>query len=146
MFVSQLVKPMIHCRHVQSHLRLGIFLLPSASRSREMHQYLLHHLSNVTEIRTRIGNLNDHKIVMSRKLQSATLFAVQLKLYADPLLVRGHSYISKRKLTHVSREIKIYDKQQTWIFTTRLKFPPFFLFTLYCFYTKISLLLVLCQF
>ena len=84
---------MIHCRHVQSHLRLRVLLLPFiASRSRDMHQYLLHHLSNVTEIRTRIGNLNDHKIAMSRKLQSATCFAVQLKLYADPLLVRGHSF------------------------------------------------------
>ena len=29
---------------------------------------------------------------MSRKLQSASRFAVQLKLYADPLLVRGLSY------------------------------------------------------
>jgi len=83
---------MIHQGYVQSHVRLGVFLLSSASRSREMHRYLLHHLSNVTEIRKRIGNLNDHKIAMSRKLQSATRFAVQLKLYADPLLVRGHSY------------------------------------------------------
>ena len=100
MFVSQLVKLMFHCRHVQSHLRLGVFLLPLASRSREMHQYLLRHLSNVTEIRTRIGNLNDHKIAMSRKLQSATRFAVKLKLYADPLRSE-RTFLYKRTLTSV---------------------------------------------
>ena len=100
MFVSQLVKLMIHCRHVQSHLRLGVFLLRLASRSREMHQYLLHHLSNVTEIRTRIGNLNDHKIAMSRKLQSATRFAVKLKPYADPLCSE-RTFLCKRTLKSV---------------------------------------------
>ena len=99
-FVSQLVKLMIHCRHVQSHLRLGVFLLRLASRSREMHQYLLHHLSNVTEIRTRIANLNDHKIAMSRKLQSATRFAVKLKLYADPLRSE-RTFLCKRTLKSV---------------------------------------------
>ena len=103
MFVSQLVKLMIHCRHVQSHLRLGVFLLPLASRSRDMHQYLLHHLSNVTEIRTRIGNLNDHKIAMSRKLQSATRFAVQLstfKAVCAPSLSE-RTFLCKRTLTSV---------------------------------------------
>ena len=124
-FVSQLVKLMFHCRHVQSHLRLGVFLLPLASRSREMHQYLLRHLSNVTEIRTRIGNLNDHKIAMSRKLQSATRFAVKLKLYSDPLRSE-RTLLCKRTLT--DSRLRTNGRRK---FVPRDQVFPLFSFSLY---------------